>query len=165
MPDIPYKQLIDENGDSFYPVCGASSFSDAVPIAKGGTGADNAADARTNLGCVGIVEAGTTTDNKNTVWNYRKWSNGDIDLWLVAGTFSWSGSQEGPYNGMYRRRETRSFSILTDILSVTALGVNSCMFIAGVFVDGANQITLHQQGVATTTATTSANIFIKGKWQ
>lgn len=52
MSTIPYKQLKDENGDSFYPVCGASSFSDAVPITKGGTGADNAADALVNLGAV-----------------------------------------------------------------------------------------------------------------
>ena len=36
MPDIPYKQLIDENGDSFYPVCGGSSFSVPVPVAKVG---------------------------------------------------------------------------------------------------------------------------------
>ena len=112
-----------------------------------------------------VIEVGTTTDNKNTTWEYRKWSNGDIDLWLVTDSFAWSGSQEGPYNGMYRRRESRSFTILTDILWVTASGVNSCMFITGAFIDSTNQITLHQQGVSNTASNTSASIHIKGKWQ
>ena len=63
MSTIPYKQLKDENGDSFYPVCGASSFSDAVPVTKGGTGADNAADARANLEAItglGAIATGQT---------------------------------------------------------------------------------------------------------
>ena len=49
MPTIPYKQLKDENGTSFYPVCGESSFSGAVPLTRGGTGASTAAQARENL--------------------------------------------------------------------------------------------------------------------
>lgn len=50
MPDIPYKYLQDENGETFYPVTGSSSMVDPVPIAKGGTGASTAAEARANLG-------------------------------------------------------------------------------------------------------------------
>ena len=112
-----------------------------------------------------IVETGTTTDNAGDVWNYRKYSNGEIDLWLNADEFTFSGGQEGPYNGMYRRRENRTLSILTEILWCTACGVNSCMFISGVFVTSSNTIAVHQQGVSNTTNRTSASIWIKGRWK
>lgn len=111
-----------------------------------------------------ITETGTTSDGYNT-WNYRKWSNGDIDIWLITNTFNYHGSIEGPYNGMYRTRETRTLSILTDILWCSACGVNSCMFIAGVFINSSNSITVHAQGVTTAPTVTSASIYIKGKWQ
>lgn len=111
-----------------------------------------------------IIETGTTSDGYNT-WNYRKWSNGDLDVWLITNTFNYHGSIEGPYNGMYRTRETRTLSILTDILWCSACGVNSCMFIAGVFINSSNSISVHAQGVTTAPTVTSASIYIKGKWQ
>ena len=113
---------------------------------------------------ISVIETGTTSDGYNT-WNYRKWSNGDIDVWLITNTFNYHGGTEGPYNGMYRTLETRTLTILTDILWVTASGVNSCMFIAGVFINSSNSITVHGQGVTTAPSTTSASIYIKGKWQ
>lgn len=111
-----------------------------------------------------VTETGTTSDGYDT-WNYRKWSNGDIDVWLITNTFNYHGSIEGPYNGMYRTRETRTLSILTDILWCSACGVNSCMFIAGIFINGTHSITVHAQGVTTAPSVTSASIYIKGKWQ
>ena len=113
---------------------------------------------------ISVTETGTTSDGYNT-WNYRKWSNGDIDVWINTNTFQYHGSTEGPYNGMYRKRETRTLTILTDILWVTACGVNSCMFIAGVFIESTNSISVHAQGVTTAPSTTAASIHIKGKWQ
>ena len=59
MPDIPYKQLM-EDGEPFYPVTGPSSFNGVLPVSKGGTGADNAAAAHANLGIDGA--GGLTLD-------------------------------------------------------------------------------------------------------
>lgn len=79
MPTIPYKQLKDENGDSFYPVCGASSFSDAVPIIKGGTGAQTAEAAASNLG---FVEGN----------GYIKFPNGTLIQWGRTTSITVAGS-------------------------------------------------------------------------
>lgn len=64
MSDIPYKYLKD-NGDIFYPVTGASSFNDPVPVNKGGTGAENAEQARANLGIVDGLGATLLWTNPN----------------------------------------------------------------------------------------------------
>ena len=145
------------NGAGFVNSAGAAA---AAPVqsVNGQTGAVNVPAG------ISVTETGTISDGYNT-WNYRKWSNGDIDVWLITNTFNYHGSTEGPYNGMYRTRETRTLSILTDILWCSACGVNSCMFIAGIFINSSNSITVHAQGVTTAPSVTSASIYIKGKWQ
>lgn len=50
MANIPYKYLIDEEGDTFYPIIGDSSYSGQLPISKGGTSSNTASGARANLG-------------------------------------------------------------------------------------------------------------------
>lgn len=115
-----------------------------------------------------VTDSGTTQDNSGATWNYRKWSNGDIDLWLTglnSSSFTFSAAQTGPTNGMYRRIESRSFTILTDILWMTATGTNSCYFIAGIQKTGSNSFDIIQQGINGTTTNLWASIHIKGRWQ
>jgi hypothetical protein len=58
-------------------VLGDVASEDIVPISKGGTGADNAADAIANLGFADfIVEQGVSG-----IWTYRKWSSGIAECW------------------------------------------------------------------------------------
>ena len=84
MPDIPYKQLM-EDGEPFYPVTGPSSFNGALPVSKGGTGADNAAAARANLGAIGGMIFGEdtaltlTAPADVTVNSYRLYGNKTAD--------------------------------------------------------------------------------------
>ena len=39
MPTVPYKYLKDEHNTTFYLMVGPASFSDALPVSRGGTGA------------------------------------------------------------------------------------------------------------------------------
>jgi len=115
-----------------------------------------------------VTDSGTTQDSSGSTWNYRKWSNGDIDLWLTgtsSSSFTFSAAQTGPTNGMYRRIESRSFTILTDILWMTATGTNSCYFIAGIQKTGSNSVDIIQQGINGTTTNLWVSIHIKGRWQ
>ena len=75
--------LHDTSGNNLYPRTKAANLTDTVPVSKGGTGADNASDAVTNLG-IGdyVVEQGTSG-----IWTFRKWASGIAECWGI-GTFT-----------------------------------------------------------------------------
>ena len=117
---------------------------------------------------VSVVEKGTTTDNNGRVWNYIKYSDGTLDLYLTgtdSSSFIFTATQTGPVNGMYRRQETIKLSILTDILWCNASGSNSCYFIAAAQKNATNEIIVTQQGINGTTTNMWISIYIKGRWQ
>lgn len=110
-----------------------------------------------------IVEEGTTTDSASDTWNYRKWSNGDIDLWINKDSFSFSGS-DTTLNGWHRRTETRTLSILQSILWVSATGANSNFILTGALPTSSTAVQFIQSGISATAATIWVVCHIKGRY-
>ena len=116
-----------------------------------------------------MYESTTTTDNYGTVYKCKKYNNGDIEISDVV-DIVFRGSPEGPYNGMYRSRETRSFPILTRIDGAFAQGTNSNVFISSTqTISGNNNTILYvAQSVNTIAqglAITSTSVLIRGRWK
>lgn len=105
---IEYKQLLD-NGEPFYPMVGKSSYSEWIgyedvtgeppsdnyvtEIPNGGTGADNATDARENLGIDESLIASmfdtqyitsSSTSESLTYINENRTVHGDGVVWVTA---------------------------------------------------------------------------------
>lgn len=117
---------------------------------------------------ISLVEVGTTTDNNNRTWQYRKYSDGTIDLYLTgtsSGSFVFTAPQSELLNGMYRRQEIITIPILTDILWGTASGSNSCYFISALQKNSSNQVIVTQQGINGTSTNMWISIYIKGTWR
>lgn len=110
-----------------------------------------------------VVETGTTTDSAGDTWNYRKYSNGDIDLWINNDSFSFSGSDTA-LNGWHRRTETRTLSILTGILWVSATGANSNYILTGALPQSSNSVQFIQSGISATAAALWVVCHIKGRY-
>lgn len=66
VPGGPTAPVIDADAVTFFPVWGPFP----LPVAKGGTGATNATDARTNLGCVGIEAYNFTGNGVTSTWTF-----------------------------------------------------------------------------------------------
>jgi len=83
MSDIPYKYLQDENGDTFYPMTGNSSFINPVPVNKGGTGGATVASALANLGLTNPL-----------VWIGDNPSGYNIDTYTNPSGFGWMNDNQ-----------------------------------------------------------------------
>ena len=118
MSDVPYKYLKDENGNTFYPMTGSTSMVDPVSVVKGGTGADNAEDARDNLG-VGDFKAGDTYtfDGALTVYGYFGSYSGTFYVYLprnISPNITSVSASYSRFNWLMRSQQalsTANFSI------------------------------------------------------
>ena len=116
-----------------------------------------------------MYESTTTTDDYGTVYKCKKYNNGDIEICDVV-NITFRGSPEGPYNGMYRSRETRSFPTLTRIDFAFAQGTNSNVFISSTqpISDNNNTILYVAQSVNTIAqglTISAASVLIRGRWK
>ena len=115
-----------------------------------------------------MYESTTTTDDYGTVYKCKKYNNGDIEISDVV-DIVFHGSSEGPYNGMYRSRETRSFQTLTRIDFAFAQGINSNVFISSTQPTSGNNTILYVAQSINTIATgltiSSTSVLIRGRWK
>ena len=115
-----------------------------------------------------MYESTTITDNYGTVYNCKKYNNGDIEICDVV-DIVFHGSSEGPYNGMYRSRETRSFPTLTRIDFAFAQGTNSNVFISSTQPTSDNNTILYVAQSINTIAQgltiSSISMLIRGRWK
>lgn len=124
----------------------------------------------TLTGSVGelMYESTTITDNHGTVYNCKKYNNGDIEICDVV-DIVFHGSSEGPYNGMYRSRETRSLPTLTRIDFAFAQGTNSNVFISSTQPTSDSNTILYVAQSINTIATgltiSSTSVLIRGRWK
>ena len=113
MPTIPYKTLIDESGNSFYPMCGESSFSNPVPVSKGGTGAGNVTDAIANLGVCAfptfITDPNSGTTTSEVLKNYTVVGNG----FIIAAASVYSDSTNS-YGSAYATIQLNGTALVRD---------------------------------------------------
>lgn len=151
--------LVNDSG--FVDAAGAAA---AAPVqsVNGQTGAVTISTGIT------VVETGTTTDTKNRVYNYIKYSDGTVDVYLTgtdSNSFIFTETQTGPFNGMYRIQELVTIPMLTDILWGTASGSNSCVFMSALQKVSVNSFYITEQGITGTANNMWISIYIKGKWQ
>lgn len=140
-----------------------------ISIAHGGTGANSAAKAVTNLGIIDYVVArGATFDQSDNLWSYRKWNNGTIDCWgTVELNVTTHLDSSNNYCGITIENGIQfpdGLFATTPLITVTPLGGGyPCVMLGSPTVNGANVVLKTEWEV--TNQTIWINVQAIGTWK